>query len=204
MALPLPVHAVPALINHLLAQEPAARAKLARNAGSVARIEAGFATFNWKVLPDGLLAAADAGDPVRVTIRVNPADLPLILQNRERAFSYVKVEGDAEFANAISQLSQSLRWEAEHDLSRWIGDVAAVRVAGAVRALFDAGRDTGRRFAENTAEYFLEEDPLLLRPPVIAAHGERIATLRDDVERMEKRIARLEARLLDRAKRNAP
>jgi ubiquinone biosynthesis protein UbiJ len=46
-----------------------------------------------------------------VTIHVKLADLPLIAQNRERAFSYVRIEGDAEFANTISQLPQGLRWE---------------------------------------------------------------------------------------------
>ena len=68
-----------------------------------------------------------------VTIRIQPSDLALIMQNRERAFSYVKIEGDAEFANAISQLSKSLRWDAEHDLEKVFGPIAAVRlVSGSI------------------------------------------------------------------------
>jgi ubiquinone biosynthesis protein UbiJ len=56
-----------------------------------------------------------------VTISLKLADVPLMLQNRERAFSYVQIAGDAEFANAISSLSNSLRWEAEHDLEKVVG-----------------------------------------------------------------------------------
>jgi ubiquinone biosynthesis protein UbiJ len=128
---------IPAAINHLLAPEAWARAKLAAHAGKVACLDAGVMTVRLKVTPDGMVQAAARDDAPNVTIRVNPGDLPLIAQNRERAFSYVKVEGDADFANAISQLSQSLKWEADEDLSKWVGDIAAMRIVGGARAAFD-------------------------------------------------------------------
>lgn len=185
----------PATINHLLAQEPWARDKLAIHAGKVACMDAGIAAVRLKVARDGTVESVAPDEPSSVTIRVKLADLPLILQNRERAFSYVTIEGDADFANTISQLSQTLRWEAEADLSKVVGDIAAVRIVAAARAAFASAASTQRKLLENAAEYFLEENPTLLRPQAVADFSSEVSRLRDDVERIGKRIAKLEGRI---------
>jgi ubiquinone biosynthesis protein UbiJ len=182
---------LPAAINHLLVREPWARDKLAAHAGKIACMDAGVVTIKLKVASDGLLEQAITDGDADVTIRIKLSDLPLLMQNRERAFSTVKVEGDAELANTISQLSQSLRWEAEEDLSRWIGDIAATRLVASARAALDTAQSTQRKLAENIAEYFLEENSMLVRPQAVADFTSEVTRLRDDVERMAKRIEKL-------------
>lgn len=188
---------ITASINHLLAQEPWAQRILASHAGKVACFDGGAVKLSWQVSPDGLLQVppADADENVvnvpNVTIRVNLADLPLIAQNRERAFSYVKIDGDADFANAISQVSQDLRWDAEHDLSKLVGDIAAVRLVSGGNALVAGLRSTHKKLTENLAEYFLEEQPMLVRPQAVSDFTNDVTRLRDDVERLAKRINKL-------------
>lgn len=184
-----------AIINHLLAQEPWARQTLLPHAGKVACIAAGAVALRLRVTADGMaeIAAADA-EPA-VTIRVKLSDLPLIAQNRDRAFSYVKIEGDAEFANTISQLSKSLRWEAEYDLEKMVGPIAAVRLASGARAALDAVKTGHRKLTENVAEFLADEQPVLLRPAAVDAWSADVSRLRDDVERAAKRLARLEQKL---------
>lgn len=182
---------ISATINHLLAREPWARERLARHAGKVALFDAGVVSIRLKAAADGMLQAAGADERQNVTIRVKLSDLPLIAQNREHAFSYVQIEGDADFANTISQLSESLRWEAEEDLSKLIGDIAAARVVGGARIALDTVRSTQRKLVENVAEYFLEEKPLLVRQQSIADFSSDVSRLRDDVERLAKRIEKL-------------
>lgn len=131
---PTPTFFSVATINHLLAQEAWARDTLMRRAGKVACIDMGHLRLRMRVARDGMLEVAGDDDVPDVTIHVKPGDLPLILQNRDRAFSYVRIEGDAEFANTISQLSKGLRWDAEHDLDRLFGPIAANRLAGGARA----------------------------------------------------------------------
>jgi ubiquinone biosynthesis protein UbiJ len=184
-----------AAINHLLAQEAWARDALALHAGKEACIDAGSVSLRVRVTADGMVEASNTEAPANVTIRVKLADLPLIAQNRDRAFSYVKIEGDAEFANTISQLGKGLRWEAEHDLERYIGPIAASRLVDGARGLFEAARAGQQKVAENVAEYFLEENPLLIRPVMADDFASEVSRLRDDVERTAKRIARLESRL---------
>jgi ubiquinone biosynthesis protein UbiJ len=145
-----------------------------------------------------MVEASSSEQAASVTIRVRLADLPLIAQNRDRAFSYVKIEGDAEFANTISQLSKGLRWEAEHDLEPWLGPIAATRLVGGARSAFETAKATHRKVTENVAEYFLEEKPLLIRPVMVEHFASEVSRLRDDVERTAKRIARLEQKLAQR------
>jgi ubiquinone biosynthesis protein UbiJ len=158
-----------------------------------------------RVAADGLLEAGEADTTASVTIHVKLSDLPLIAANRERAFSYVRIEGDAEFANTVSQLSKGLRWEPEHDLERLFGPIGATRLAGGARSALANARSTGRRLAENLAEFLVEEQPVLVRPGEVEDFGAGVVRLRDDVERAAKRIARLEQLLAQaRAKAAAP
>jgi ubiquinone biosynthesis protein UbiJ len=187
-----------ATINHLLAQEPWARGELKLHAGKLAVIDASPLVLRLAVTSDGMVASAAADAPPAVTIRLKLSELPLIAANRERAFSYVQIEGDAEFANAISHLSQSLRWEAEYDLEKLVGPIAAVRLVQGARAAVAGVRQGQRKLAENVAEYFLDEDPQLVRPVQAEQFGADVTRLRDDVERAGKRLEKLEQKLARR------
>lgn len=179
-------------INHLLAQETWARNKLLPHAGKIACIDLHAFQLRLKVGVDGYLESADAQAPPDVTIRVKLSDLPLMAQNRERAFSYVKIEGDADFANTISHLSQELKWEAEADLSKIFGDIAAVRMVGSAKSVLKTAQQTHLKIQENLAEYFLEENPMLVRPVAVQGFATEVNKTRDDVERLIKRIEKLE------------
>ena len=194
MMLQAPLTAVPtAVINHLLSRQPSLRAALAAHAGKTATIDAGVQRIRWQVAADGLLQAADTGAD-SVTIRIAPADLPLVLADPERAFAHVHLSGDADFARAISEVAAGLHWDAEADLSALVGDIAAVRVVQAATAVAAGLKSGGRKLAENVAEYLLEENPMLLYRRAGEDFASDVAVLRDDVERLSKRIALLEKR----------
>lgn len=179
-------------VNHLLAQEVWAKSKLQLHTGKIACIDLQVMNLRLKIAADGMLEQTDADTMAHVTIRLKLSDLPLIAQNRERAFSYVKVEGDADFANTISHLSQHLRWEAEEDLSKLFGDVAAVHMVSTAKSLIQTAQQAHQTMQENLAEFFLEENPMLVRPVAVKAFGVEVNKCRDDVERLIKRIEKLE------------
>lgn len=185
---------ITAAVNHLLAQEPWAQRKLDVHAGKIACIDGGALVLRWQITVDGLLQAASAEAEPNVTIRLKLVDLPLMAQDRERAFSYVKIEGDADLANAISQVGQGLRWDAEHDLSKLVGDIAATRLVAGAKATVAALQATHQKLSENLAEYFLEEKPLLVRPHEVSDFTNDVTKLRDDLERLAKRIERIESK----------
>ncbi|WP_395825153.1 SCP2 domain-containing protein [Collimonas sp.] len=193
MTPPLNFTPITASINHLLAQEPWAQRMLAAHAGKLACIDGSALKLIWQISQDGFLQAPPAAAEPNVTIRFKLSDLPLIVQQRERAFSYVKIDGDADFANAISQVSQGLRWDAEHDLSKLVGDIATVRIVAGGQALVAGVQATHKKLTENLAEYFLEEQPMLVRPQAVADFTSDVTRLRDDLERLSKRINKLKA-----------
>lgn len=185
---------LPHAINHLLAQEPWARQKLLAHCGKTASIDTGMLAVRLRVGVDGFVETVDDKVVSDVTIKVKLSDLPLMAANAERAFSYVKIDGDADFANAISQLSQNLRWDAAHDISKLVGEIAAERLVSSAASAVATVQATHRSLTENLAEYFLEEQPMLVRPAAVAALGGEVGKLRDDLERLAKRIEKLEGK----------
>jgi ubiquinone biosynthesis accessory factor UbiJ len=181
-------------INHLLAQEPWAQQKLLAHRGKTAAIDIGVLVLRLRVTADGFVEAGDDEVASDVTIKIKLSDLPLLAANAKSAFSYVKIEGDADFANAISQVSQNLRWDAADDLSKLIGEIAAQRLVSTAGAAAATVRATHRSLTENLAEYFLEEQPMLVRPAAVEDMRGDVGKLRDDVERLAKRIEKLESK----------
>ena len=179
-------------INHLLAREDWALQQLLPHAGKVACIDTQMLQIRLRIAVDGYLEAVAPDASADVTIRIQASDVPLILQNRERAFSYVKIEGDADLANTISRLSEHLRWDAEADLSRVIGDIPAVHLVAGSKSLIANVQQAHQRLQHNLAEYLTEEKPVLVRPQLTRQLSQQVQQTRDDVERLMKRIERLE------------
>ena len=180
-----------AVINHLLVRQPMLCAKLRPHAGGVACLELGAIHLKLAVAADGLFQLAHNAEP-NVTIRIKPADLPQVMMNMEKAFSYVSISGDADFARTISEIANELHWEPEEDLAPFLGDIAAVRITQAARTTLSQAKSGGQNFFENMAEYLLEENPTLLYRQAGETFASDVAIIRDDVERLAKRIASLE------------
>lgn len=182
---------VAAILNHLLARQPSECAQLGAHAGKRVAIDAAPVRLHLAIGPDGLFF--NGGDtPATVTITVAPADLPRVLTERERATAYVHIAGDAELARTLSEVLGALRWEIEDDLAPFVGELAAVRIARAARATVKGARSASRLAAEQLSEYLLEENPMLLYRRAGEAFAAEVTQLRDDVERLSKRIALLE------------
>ena len=180
-----------AVINHLLSRQPVLCDKLRAHAGEVACLEIGAIQLKLAVAGDGLFQLAENAEP-NVTIRIKPADLPQMMMNMEKAFSYVTISGDADFARTISEIANELNWEPEEDLAPFLGDIAAVRITQAARTTLSQAKSGSRKLFENMAEYLLEENPTLMYRQAGEKFASDVAVIRDDVERLAKRIALLE------------
>jgi ubiquinone biosynthesis accessory factor UbiJ len=173
-------------LNHLLQQNCWARQQLTPFAGRQARFDMPPWQLALAIASDGQFEPIGEGD-VDVTVTL-PADTPLVaLQDIDRAMSGAYVTGNAEFATALSFVLKNLRWDAEEDLSKLVGDVAAHRLAAVPSRLALWQKEAARNFSENLAEYLGEEARLL-----VPRH--ELPALRADVEDLGGRIAALEAR----------
>lgn len=184
--------AVIAVLNRWLQREAWAREKLAPFASRVARLELPPLALVFAVTPEGSLATAPAGAQADVTLTADTAALPLLLTDSKALLRNVKLQGDMEFAQALGFVLQNLKPEPEEDLAPWLGDAAAVRVVGLIRAAFAQARDVGQRLAQATADYLVAEDQMLAARQDVDEFARAVGELRDATERMEARVRQLE------------
>jgi len=178
------------LLNRLLDAEPWARLRLAPFAGETVELRAPLLpTLRLRILAGGTVEPGGAEPGLTMTLK--PGLLAALARGEEHAMRSVDVEGDAKLAAEVLVLARHLRWDAEEDLSRLVGDVAAHRLADAGRAFAAWHLDAAQRLAAAVADYVTEEKQLLARRADLAALGDSVARLRDAVARLDKRVERL-------------
>ena len=106
--------------------------------------------------------------------------------------SGVTITGRADLAQKFERLLKLSRPDPEEELAGIIGDAAAHRVGETVRRLADWGRRSGSIMAANVREYLQEESRELPSRYEMDRFERDVQTLRDDVERTEARLRRLE------------
>lgn len=178
-------------VNHLLGQASWAREKLAPFAGHAAQIQMPPFEAAFLINEDGYISMPEAEAALEVSISL-PATTPLLaLQGKDAVMRAARIEGSAEFAEALGFVIRNLRWDAEEDLSKLVGDIAAHRMVKGTRDFAAWQQQAAQNLAENFAEYFTEEQPLIARQADVAEFAADIDRLRDDVARLEKRLQRL-------------
>ena len=180
------------LLNHLLETETWARERLAPFAGETIELRLALApTLRVAVTPDGRLRPAAAEAAPSLVMTLGPQLLPALLRGEDERMRAIEATGDSRLANELLFLFRHLRWDAEEDLARIVGDAAAHRVVSSAREFASWNRQAVTRLAENVMEHALEERQLLARRSAFEAHRSAVAELRDSLERLQKRIDRL-------------
>lgn len=106
----------------------------------------------------------------------------------------IHIQGDAEIAQAFSELLNAAQPDLEEELSRVIGDVAAHQVGNAARTALGFGRRAVDTLTQNVAEYLTEESRDLPTRTEADEFFADVDKLRDDVARLEARLTRLQQR----------
>jgi ubiquinone biosynthesis protein UbiJ len=104
----------------------------------------------------------------------------------------VRVEGDAELLHRFTRLVARIGFDPAELIAKFTGDGAAQRLVGGLQSLFGWGRQSAQTLTLNTAEYLREETYDLTRRVDAEEWSQSVETLRDDVERLDARLKRLE------------
>ena len=177
-------------LNRLLEAEPWARGRLAPFAGETLELRAPpLPRLRLIILPGGTVEAG--GEDPALVITLRPPALLALLQGEEHFVRSVEVAGNDRLAAEVMTLLRHLRWDAEEDLSKLVGDVAAHRLAEMARGFAAWQADAAHRLAESLRDYAVEEQRVLLAAADFSRFSEEVVRLRDALERLEKRVARL-------------
>ena len=113
-------------LNHVLQQEPEAMARLARQKGQVAQITMAPWSMKLVATPAGLLDIATGDAQAHLTLAVTETNPIALLQNTLRGEKpAIQIQGDVQLAAEVNWLVDHVRWDAEEDLSRIVGDAPA-------------------------------------------------------------------------------
>lgn len=181
-------------LNHVLAGQSWARERLRPFAGKRVQFRlAPLPDLRLLILDSGLVESAAAEDSADLTVTAQPGAVPLLLARDDAAMKQVDLAGPADLANTVQTLFRELEWDAEEDLSKLFGDIAAHRMAGAARDFLGWQKEAASRLAENFAEYLTEEQPMLVQRAEAQALAREVQALSEACERLERRIERLQA-----------
>jgi len=100
--------------------------------------------------------------------------------------------GDASLASQFQRLLLLARPDAEEELSGLVGDIAAHRLGEFARGLGRWSRAARSTMGANIREYLQEESRNTPSRYEVEKFGAAVNTLRDDVERIEARLNRLQ------------
>lgn len=190
--IPVLPHPAARALNHVLRSAPLALERLRRHAGRTAAFHVGPVTLAFTVQTTGEVEAAVPGAARDLEVRMSPFLLPRIAAREEAAFRDIEMQGDMEFAQEVSFLFRNLTWDVEEDLSKAVGDIAAHRIVAGARELNRWGREAVIRTAQGAAEYWTEESPLIASRVKVEDFVRGVSELRDGMERLDKRLQRLE------------
>lgn len=177
-------------LNHLVADAPWAGERLRRHAGAHLLIAAGGWRVNLLVGGDGLFHPASAG-VADVEIALPDDFLAKMLVDRQSLMVSARLSGSAEIAETLAFVFRNLRWEAEGDLARLVGDIPARRLAQAGQALFASGRAAGDHLVGTLGACASDLSGPLAAAAEIAAFSDEVGALDAQLQRLERRLGRL-------------
>lgn len=178
------------LLDRQLRHQPGSRACLVRHAGKQVRLRLPLTTVTFRIAEAGGLAPADPEAGIATEIAVGPDRLLALAVGDADAFSRAAVAGDGVLAADLAAALARFDWALA--LRPYVGDIAAARAAQAV-AGFGAWRSQAHdAMGKTLAEYATFEAGLLADRHAVRRFVDQVDTLRDDVARLEARLALLE------------
>jgi len=189
-------------LNAYLALDPDTREKLAPLTGKVIAIELrGLSIrFYFRVTDTGLHVEPHYEGEIDTTLRGTPLDLLAagITKNEGNTTltGDLEISGDVEIGHQFQQFLQNIDIDWEEHLSRLVGDVAAHQAGNVTRSYIQWQRSSRKNLEQDIGEYLQEEGRYLPHPHEIDSFLSAVTVLRNDAERLELRIQRLQQKIL--------
>jgi ubiquinone biosynthesis protein UbiJ len=185
-------HAALSALNHLLAGANWARERLRPFAGRTLKLLLPPLELDLIVDPEGYFSVnpASATD-VCIELPAATRLLALRQEGTEGLLRQARIEGNAEFASEVGFVLRNLRWDYEEDLSRWVGDIAAHRLATQGRKFLRWQNKAGHNLAENLSEYLVEERALLVSTNDLQSLSRDFQAFESQLDALEQRMQRL-------------
>ena len=186
------------ILNNYLQLDPETNSRLSKLAGKVIALQSPYSKHQVYCLftNNRVQLFGQYDGPTDVTLTGTPFDFLALNQavnNSVAAFkSNVTITGDLEIAQHFKTLFAELDIDWEEQLSQVTGDFMAYQIGNGVRAFSEWAKQTNATMQQNFTEYVQEEVRLTPSKIELEDFLSAVDKLRDDVERLEIRIKKLE------------
>ncbi len=202
MSLPNPVlgmlgRALQEIINRALALDPAAASRVRGLSGRSVEL-------TWSTTDIGLRLAVE-GDAVTVGPRKGRAEADLGVSGSLAGLlslaglgrapigpgQRVDISGDAQLAREIEKLVRDAAPDLEAALAQRFGDTAGPLMARSMAGAWSWARESAESLREDVGDYLVEETGDVVGEAELASFHREVDALRDRVERLDQRVARV-------------
>jgi ubiquinone biosynthesis accessory factor UbiJ len=199
--LPAPVLAgLEITLNRCLSLDPETLSRLAALSGKLIAVELRGAGITLYMAPHGggIQLLRDYDGTADAVISGTPLALARVGLGEERGLLFageVEISGDVTLGQRFEAVLREIDIDWEEQLSQLVGDVAAHQVGNLVRDTLHWGAKSVDTFGRDITEYLQEESRHLPRQDEIDEFLAAVDVLRNDVERLEARVKRLQTRI---------
>ena len=191
--------ALEAALNRALALDADTRAALRSLDGQRVALQLSVPPLALEIRVDGdalRVGPVDAANEpdlgVRTTLSGLLGQLPMFRRDDAPPVGKLRIEGDAELARRLQQLARGFDPDWQLPFTRVFGEIAGVQIAKAIAGALKHAQVAGRNLAETAAEYVTEESRDVVPRAELDAFHDDVDGLRDDVERIAAKVARLQ------------
>ena len=174
------------ILDHLLSQNDWMQSKLVEHKNKIIIIKISDLKLILKVDENGLLHSLNEAEKFDCIIKltVNSFISQLINNNNNN----ISIEGDLELANQVAQVLKKIEWDIEEDLSKYIGDIPAIKTTKILKKVVTKGQKNIGHITGALLEYWQEENKILTKKRNVEIFNSEVDKIVEDTERLEARI----------------
>lgn len=187
-------------LNRYLSLDPETLSRLAGMTGKLIAVELRGVGITLYMAPHsgGIQLLQEFDGSVDAVISGTPMALARVGIGEERGLLFageVEIRGDVTLGQRFESVLRELDIDWEEQLSHLVGDAAAHQVGNLVRDALQWGVKSVDTLGRDLTEYFQEESRQLPQRDEVNKFLAAVDVLRNDVERLDARVKRLQARI---------
>ena len=181
------------MMNKVLSLDEETLDALATLEGDVVEIDVLNTDIRLFILPSarGLTLALKNEDKADVSIKGTLAALLGMITAEKVGAGDVEIIGNVGMAHKLQSILKKMEVDWEEYLSQIIGDIAAHKVGNFVRGMSQLAKASARTIGLDISEYLRYEKEALLDQSELDEFNHAVDKVRNDVERLQKRVERL-------------
>ncbi len=182
------------MVNKVLSLDEETVALLATLAGNVIEIDVLNTEFRMFILPSGkgITLETEYKGKADVAIKGTPSALLGMISAEKIGAGDVEINGNVGLAKKFQSILRNVEIDWEEYLSQFVGDIAAHKIGNFLRRMSRFAKESSKTIGMDISEYLRYEKEALIDKSEVDEFNQAVDNIRDDVERLQKRLERLE------------